>query len=74
METNEHNPIEFQEKLNLGQLEAKHTLKTRYPGLKYERSTTSRLLKKKINNSATSNRDLKFFFNCSVLKNNIFMI
>ncbi len=48
METNEHNPIEFQEKLNLGQLEAKHTLKTRYPGLKYERSTTSRLLKKKL--------------------------
>ena len=52
VETSEYNPIEFQEKLNTCQLEAKHTLKTSavYSAglLKSERSTTSRLLKKLI--------------------------
>ena len=45
VETNEHKPIEFQEKLNnISQLEAKPTLYINSLFLKYERSTTSRLL------------------------------
>ena len=46
VETNEHKPIEFQEKLNnISQLEAKPTLYINSLFLKYERPTTSRLLK-----------------------------
>lgn len=41
--TNDYKPIEFQEKLIISQLEAKHALFVN--SLKYERSTTSRLLK-----------------------------
>ena len=43
MRTNDYKPIEFQEKLIISQLEAKHALFVN--SLKYERSTTSRLLK-----------------------------
>lgn len=45
--TEEYNPIEFQENLKMRQLEAKPTLFTN-SSLKYERSTTSRLLKELI--------------------------
>jgi NADH dehydrogenase/GIY-YIG catalytic domain len=47
VQTNKYNPIEFQENLNMRQLEAKPTLYTNL-SLKYERSTTSRLLKELI--------------------------
>lgn len=47
VETNKYNPIEFQENLNMRQLEAKPTLYANL-SLKYERSTTSRLLKELI--------------------------
>ena len=49
MQTNEYNPIEFQEKLSISQLETKPTLFTKTnSSLKYERSTTSVLLKELI--------------------------
>ena len=47
VQTNKYNPIEFQENLNMRQLEAKPTLYINL-SLKYERSTTSRLLKELI--------------------------
>lgn len=43
--TNDNNPIEFQEKLIISQLEAKYTFFIKLLALKYGRSTTSRLLK-----------------------------
>jgi len=43
VETNENNPIEFQEKLIISQLEAKHIFFIKSLVLKYGRSTTSRL-------------------------------
>lgn len=46
--TNDYKPIEFQEKLSLSQLEAKHALSVNSLILKYGRSTTRRLLKKLI--------------------------
>ena len=49
METNEHKSIELQERLNnISQLEAKPTLYINSLFLKYERPTTSRLLKELI--------------------------